>query len=51
MHHKYPELMSKYFSPYPPNRVPTSLYIQKVIRGTISEKSNEWARWWFIINS
>lgn len=30
MHHKYPELMTKYFSPYPPNRVPTSLYIQKV---------------------
>ena len=29
MHHKYPELMNKYFSTYPPNRVPTSLYIQK----------------------
>jgi len=30
MHHKHPELMTKYFSPYPRNRVPTSLYIQKV---------------------
>lgn len=29
MHHKYPELTSKHFSTYPPNRVPTSLYIQK----------------------
>jgi len=30
MHHKHPELLAKYFSPYPRNRVPTSLYIQKV---------------------
>lgn len=30
MHHKYPRLMSKYFSAYSPNRVPTSLYIQKM---------------------
>ena len=30
MHHKYPELMTKYFSTYPSARVPTSLYIQKV---------------------
>lgn len=29
MHYKYPELITKYFSPYPRNRVPTSLYIQK----------------------
>jgi len=29
MHYKYPELMTKYFGTYPPNRVPTSLYIQK----------------------
>lgn len=31
MHHKYPELLKKYFSPYPPTRIPTSLYIQKII--------------------
>jgi hypothetical protein len=30
MHYKYPELLTKYFSPYPRNRVPTSLYIQKI---------------------
>ena len=30
MHHKYPGLLSKYFSPYPLNRIPTSLYIQKI---------------------
>ena len=29
MHYKYPELLTQYFSPYPKNRVPTSLYIQK----------------------
>jgi len=31
MHHKYPGLLRKYFSPYPSNRIPTSLYIQKII--------------------
>jgi len=31
IHHKYPELMNKYFSAYPPGRVPTSLYIQKTV--------------------
>ena len=31
MHHKYPELMTKWFSIYPQNRVPTSLYIQKKV--------------------
>ncbi len=31
MHHKSPELMAKHFSPYPRERVPTSLYIQKVL--------------------
>lgn len=31
MHHKYPELIRKYFSPYPQDRIPTSLYIQKVL--------------------
>jgi len=30
MHHKYPQLMARYFSPYPANRIPTSLYIQKM---------------------
>lgn len=30
MHHKYPELLKKYFSPYPSTRIPTSLYIQKI---------------------
>jgi len=31
MHHKYPGLLRKYFSPYSSNRIPTSLYIQKII--------------------
>ena len=30
MHHKYPKLLNKYFSTYPKNRVPTSLFIQKI---------------------
>ncbi len=30
IHYKYPELIAKYFSPYPTDRVPTSLYIRKV---------------------
>lgn len=30
MHHKYPKLVTRYFSPYPKSRVPTSLYIQKI---------------------
>jgi predicted O-methyltransferase YrrM len=29
MHYKYRDLMARFFSPYPQNRVPTSLYIQK----------------------
>ena len=29
MHYKYPELLTQYFSQYPKNRVPTSIYIQK----------------------
>ncbi len=31
MHYKYPALMAEYFSPHPSNRVPTSLYIKKVM--------------------
>lgn len=31
MHHKYPGLLRKYFSPYPSSRIPTSLYIQKIM--------------------
>lgn len=31
MHYKCSELMTHYFSPYPKSRVPTSLYIQKMV--------------------
>jgi len=31
MHHKYSKLIAKYFSAYPGGRVPTSLYIQKMV--------------------
>lgn len=41
MHHKYPNLMAKCFSPYPKSRVPTSLYIQKTNDGNLVHNDGE----------
>lgn len=41
MHYKDPKLMTMYFSPYPRNRVPTSLYIQKINGQNILEDEKD----------
>jgi len=41
MHYKYPELMTMYFSPYPSNRVPTSLYIQKINKNILEDEKDD----------